>query len=186
MLTRGDVRNAYSKWATPVTIISDGAYGVRGFHGDTVDWRGLPEWYRPHVEAWSAAATPATTLWFWNTEVGWAAVHPVLDELGWDYIQTITWDKGIPHVAGNVNGDDPAVPDGHRGLLVLPAPLRDQHARRPHGREAVAALRVAASWLTAHQGQRGLRRAQRRDQEVFAADDKGARRTYPLLQAGAA
>lgn len=105
VLTRGDVLNAYTKWPTPTTIISDGAYGVRGFHGDTVDWRGLAEWYRPHVEAWARAATPATTLWFWNTEVGWAAVHPVLDALGWDYIQTVTWDKGVGHVAGNVNGD---------------------------------------------------------------------------------
>ncbi len=87
-----------------MTIISDGAYGVRGFHGDTTGTDGLVEWYLPHVEAWSAAAHPATTLWFWNTEVGWATVHPLLVQHGWDYVQTITWDKGIAHVAGNVNG----------------------------------------------------------------------------------
>ncbi|MEQ7006466.1 DNA methyltransferase [Actinopolymorpha sp. B17G11] len=103
-LCHGDVSKAYRRWPTPVTIISDGAYGVRGFHGDTTGTADLVEWYRPHVEAWSAAAHPATTLWFWNTEVGWATVHPLLVEHGWDYVQTITWDKGIAHVAGNVNG----------------------------------------------------------------------------------
>lgn len=100
----GDVRRAYASWPTPVTIISDGAYGVRGFHGDTNGPEGLVDWYRPHVEAWASAAHPSTTLWLWNTEVGWATVHPLLVEQGWDYVQTITWDKGIAHVAGNVNG----------------------------------------------------------------------------------
>lgn len=103
-LHRGDVRDAYGAWPTPTTIISDGAYGVRGFHGDTVGPEELGQWYRPHVEAWTDAAHPSTTLWFWNTEVGWANVHPVLVEHGWDYVQTITWDKGISHIAGNVNG----------------------------------------------------------------------------------
>src|SRR5690606_1700911 len=51
------------------------------------------------------AAQPATTLWFWNTEIGWATVHPLLAEQGWEYVQTIVWDKGIAHIAGNVNGD---------------------------------------------------------------------------------
>jgi site-specific DNA-methyltransferase (adenine-specific) len=32
-------------------------------------------------------------------------VHPLLAEQGWEYVQTIVWDKGISHVAGNVNGD---------------------------------------------------------------------------------
>ena len=103
-LFRGDVRDAYGSWPTPTTIISDGAYGVRGFHGDTIGPDGLVDWYRPHVAAWSAAARPATTLWFWNTELGWATVHPLLDACGWEYVQTVTWDKGIAHIAGNVNG----------------------------------------------------------------------------------
>ena len=103
-LFRGDVLNAYPRWPAPVTIISDGAYGVRGFHGDTTGPGALPGWYRPHIEAWSAAATPATTLWFWNTEIGWASVHPLLAEHGWDYVQLIVWDKGTAHIAGNVNG----------------------------------------------------------------------------------
>lgn len=95
---------AYDRWPTPATIISDGAYGVRGFHGDAVAPEGLADWYRPHIEAWSAAAHASTTLWFWNTEVGWATVHPVLVAHGWEYVELVTWDKGIGHVAGNVNG----------------------------------------------------------------------------------
>ncbi|HTU04127.1 MAG TPA: DNA methyltransferase [Trebonia sp.] len=104
VLHRGDASDAYAGWPAPAAIISDGAYGVRGFHGDTIGVEGLAEWYRPHVEAWSRHAGPATTLWFWNTEVGWATVHPLLAANGWDYVQAITWDKGIGHVAGNVNG----------------------------------------------------------------------------------
>jgi hypothetical protein len=103
-LHAGDALQAYPHWPTPTTIVSDGAYGVRGFHGDTVGPESLAQWYQPHIQAWSAAANPSTTLWFWNTEVGWANVHPVLNECGWEYVQSITWDKGIGHVAGNVNG----------------------------------------------------------------------------------
>lgn len=103
-LHKGNVIHAYEQWPTPTTIISDGAYGVRGFRGDTTGPEDLPDWYQHHVEAWSKAATPATTLWFWNTEIGWANVHPLLVAHGWEYVQTITWDKGIAHIAGNVNG----------------------------------------------------------------------------------
>lgn len=103
-LHRGNVLRAYESWERPNTIISDGAYGVRGFHGDTTTTDELVDWYLPHVAAWDKAALPSTTLWFWNTEIGWATVHPLLVAHGWEYVQTITWDKGISHVAGNVNG----------------------------------------------------------------------------------
>lgn len=104
-LFHGDALEAYAAWPAPNTIVSDGAYGVGGFPGDPRTPEGLAEWYRPHVEAWSRRANPATTLWFWNTEIGWATVHPLLASNGWEYVQAITWDKGIRHVAGNVNGE---------------------------------------------------------------------------------
>jgi DNA methylase len=104
-LHRGDVTHVYDHWPVPQAIISDGAYGVRGFHGDTTGADGLIEWYRPHVEAWSRLARPSTALWFWNTELGWATVHPLLVSEGWNYVQAVTWDKGLAHIAGNVNGD---------------------------------------------------------------------------------
>lgn len=103
VLHPGDVLDAYPRWPAPDLILSDGGYGVGGFPGDPHDAVKLPDWYREHIEAWSRAAKPSTTLWFWNTEVGWASVHPLLVEHGWQYETCHTWDKGIGQVAGNVN-----------------------------------------------------------------------------------
>ena len=72
----GDSLEYYKNWEQPTVIVSDGAYGVLGFEGDTSDHIDLPDWYQPHIEAWSNAAIPCTTLWFWNSEIGWAVVHP--------------------------------------------------------------------------------------------------------------
>lgn len=103
-LHRGDALDAYPDWPRPDAIISDGAYGLGGFPGDPPSTDRLPEWYAPHARAWSKYALPSTTLWFWNTEQGWASCHSLLLELGWVYEQTIVWDKGMGHVAGNSNG----------------------------------------------------------------------------------
>ncbi len=99
----GDALEMYDAWPAPVVIVSDGAYGVSGFLGDTRTVDGLVDWYRPHVQAWSEAATGETTLWFWNTELGWATVHPLLVEFGWEYVGCNIWNKGIAHVSGNTN-----------------------------------------------------------------------------------
>lgn len=102
-LSLGDSIEQYARWDTPTVIISDGAYGVLGFEGDTSDHTGMAEWYEPHVAAWSKRATPQTTLWFWNSEIGWAAVHEVLERHGWRYQNCNVWNKTMAHVAGNVN-----------------------------------------------------------------------------------
>ena len=99
----GDSLVNYERWPRPKVIMSDGGYGVLGFEGDTSDHLDLPEWYEPHVEAWARHATPATTLWFWNSEIGWAAVHPILEKHGFRYVNCNIWDKGKGHIAGNVN-----------------------------------------------------------------------------------
>ena len=99
----GDALDLAKGWPAPTVIVSDGGYGVLGFEGDTSSHLGLAEWYAPHVVSWSKAATPATTLWFWNSEIGWAAVHPVLEGHGWRYVNANIWNKGKGHVAGNVN-----------------------------------------------------------------------------------
>jgi site-specific DNA-methyltransferase (adenine-specific) len=99
----GNSLDHYDEWETPTVIVSDGGYGVLGFEGDTSDHLGLPQWYEPHIAAWSRYATPATTLWFWNSEIGWAATHPVLERYGWRYINANIWNKGKGHIAGNVN-----------------------------------------------------------------------------------
>lgn len=102
-LVLGDALLHYDEWETPSVIISDGAYGVLGFEGDTSDHLELPLWYEAHVAAWSKAASPSTSLWFWNSEVGWASVHPILERYGWRYVNANVWDKGKGHIAGNVN-----------------------------------------------------------------------------------
>ena len=99
----GNSLDYYKYWEKPTTIISDGAYGILGFQGDTSSHIDLPNWYEPHIQNWSEAATPQTTLWFWNTEIGWAVVHPILEKYGWKYVNSNTWNKGYGHIAGNVN-----------------------------------------------------------------------------------
>lgn len=99
----GDSLDLYDQWKTPTVIVSDGGYGVLGFEGDTSDHFDLPQWYEPHISQWAKYASPSTTLWFWNSEIGWAAVHPVLERYGWRYVNANIWNKGKGHIAGNVN-----------------------------------------------------------------------------------
>jgi hypothetical protein len=100
-----DAIDRYAEWPAPTTIVVDGPYGVGGFPGDPPTPEGLDEWYAPHAAAWAKHALPATSLWFWGTEISWAKVHPVLDLHGWEYRSAHVWDKGIGHIAGNVNGN---------------------------------------------------------------------------------
>lgn len=99
-----DALTRYEGWPSPTAIVVDGPYGVAGFPGDPPTPASLARWYVPHVEAWSRRALPQTTLWFWGTEISWASVHPTLDMHGWDYRTAHIWDKGVGHIAGNVNG----------------------------------------------------------------------------------
>jgi DNA methylase len=102
-LCYGDSAQYYAGWERPTAIISDGGYGVLGFEGDTSDHLGLPDWYESHIRAWSEYSMPSTTLWFWNSEIGWAVVHPLLEKYGWRYVECNTWNKTKAHIAGNVN-----------------------------------------------------------------------------------
>lgn len=102
-LYNDDALSLYGSWTAPTVIISDGPYGVKGYPGDLPSVDGLGEWYEPHIIEWAKYATPQTTLWFWNTELGWASVHPFLVKHGWEYKACCVWDKGMSHVAGNVN-----------------------------------------------------------------------------------
>lgn len=102
-LYNADVLSLYDEWETPMLIVSDGAYGISGFAGDPPKAKDLPNWYEPHIKEWSKKATPQTTLWFWNREIGWACIHPILNKHGWNYVSCNIWDKGIAHVAGDSN-----------------------------------------------------------------------------------
>lgn len=99
----GDFLKVSKLWKTPNVIVSDGPYGIGGFPGDPKTPENLGKVYRPFIEEWSKRSTPNTTLWFWNTELGWANVHPVLIENGWEFVNCHIWNKGLGHVAGNAN-----------------------------------------------------------------------------------
>lgn len=98
-----DSLECYQEWPSPIVIISDGPYGINGYNGDLKTPVGLDKWYENHISQWSKKATPQTTLWFWNTEIGWAIVHPILEKYGWEYKACHVWNKGMSHVAGNTN-----------------------------------------------------------------------------------
>ncbi len=102
-LFNDNVENQYDFWEQPNIIISDGAYGVLGFKGDTSSSEGLPDWYETHIKEWSKKSKAGTTLWFWNTEIGFARIHPILEKYGWEYASCNVWNKGIQHIAGNCN-----------------------------------------------------------------------------------
>lgn len=99
----GNSLELYEYWPSPITIISDGAYGISGFEGDPSSYTDIPTWYEPHIAAWTKSATSQTTLWFWNSEIGWAVSHPILEKYGWKYVNANIWNKGKGHIAGNVN-----------------------------------------------------------------------------------
>ncbi len=99
----GDVLNYYEKWKEPTVIISDGPYGLGSYPGDPPTPDFLAEWYKPHIKQWSKISGPQTTLWFWNSELGWANVHSLLQNQGWEYRNCHIWNKGIGHIAGNCN-----------------------------------------------------------------------------------
>lgn len=101
----GDAMDMYDEWLPPTAIVVDGPYGLSSFPGDPPTVAGLDAWYAPHVAAWSKRSLAETTLWFWSSELAWATVHPVLLLQGWRYRALHVWDKGVGHIAGNVNGE---------------------------------------------------------------------------------
>ena len=99
----GDSLTLLPTWDAPTVIVSDGPYGLSSYPGDPATPEGLAEWYRPHLIAWHTAALPSCTLWFWNSEQGWANCHRMIEECGWEFRNCHIWDKGMAHAAGNVN-----------------------------------------------------------------------------------
>ena len=99
----GDFLYVSKTWEKPTVIISDGPYGIGGFPGDPKSPDDLGEIYEPFIKIWTEKATPITTLWFWNTELGWANVHPFFIKNGWEFVNCHVWNKGLGHVAGNAN-----------------------------------------------------------------------------------
>lgn len=132
--------NLYHKWSSADTIISDGAYGVGGFEGDPKTPHTLPKIYEEHVKLWYEFSKPNATLWFWNTEIGWALVHPILDKFGWDYKCSYTWNKGLNHAAGNSNT---------KTLSHLPkvTEVCVQYVKRPYFKDNTGNNLIMKDWL---------------------------------------
>ena len=139
----------YEQWPTPVCIIADGPYGLSGFPGDLHTATGLVDWYRPHVEAWTARSTPETTLWFWSSELGWATVHPLLAEHGWEYRSCHIWDKGLGHIAGNANTQT------LRKFPVI-TEVCTQYVKAPEFRSATGEKLTMQDWLRSEWRRSGL------------------------------
>ncbi len=145
----GDAMSHYDQWLAPTCIISDGPYGLGLFPGEAKTTDDLAAWYAPHAAAWARLATPATTLWFWNSEIGWATAHPALEMHGWEYQETVIWDKGIQHVAGNVNSKT------IRGVPVV-TEVAVRYTRRLELKDAGGQTLPAKAWLRAEWQRSGL------------------------------
>ena len=100
---QGDFLEKSFDWPAPTVIIVDGPYGIGSFPGDPNSHNELPDWYAPHLALWTDRSLPSTTLWFWGTEIGWATMHPRVQQAGWEYRGCHVWDKGMAHIAGNAN-----------------------------------------------------------------------------------
>lgn len=144
-----DALSCYDAWPRPTAIVVDGPYGVGGFPGDPPTPNGLADWYAPHAAEWARHALPETTLWFWGTELSWATVHPTLLVNGWDYRCAHVWDKGIGHIAGNVNGDT------IRGFPVV-SEICVQYTRRVELRSGDGELLPMMQWLRCEWQRTGL------------------------------
>jgi hypothetical protein len=106
---------------------------VLGFEGDTSDHLGLPDWYEPHIAAWSDYAAPSSTLWFWNSEIGWAVVHADL--------------KSVAPVAGN--GSSAAIVEkasAQRRTSPKFAPARVAVVTVPGPMKAAATIQPGPPW----------------------------------------
>ena len=148
-LHAGLVEDMYDNWPAPDCILSDGPYGLGIYPGEPRHPHGLAQFYAPHAQAWARASKPSTTLWFWNSEIGWALSHPALAAAGWVYEETVIWDKGLAHIAGKVNSKT------IRGLPVA-TEITVRYTRRPRLSSPGAPDLDVKSWLRAEWRRSGL------------------------------
>ena len=121
----GDFVDVSGNWPSPTVIVADGPYGVASYPGDPASHEDLAEWYSPHVAHWSERALPETTLWFWNTEIGWASVHPATAEEWAKMRAKFHCGVGITNVwtEPQVRGEE-RVKTGHKSVHMNQKPLR--------------------------------------------------------------
>lgn len=102
-IAQADALECYGNWPRPTVIVSDGPYGLGIYPGEPTKPNLLPDHYLPHLLMWSEKARFDTTLWFWNSEEGWANTHSTIVNNGWEFRNCHIWDKGMAHVSGNIN-----------------------------------------------------------------------------------
>ena len=159
LLHRGDALDAYPGWPAPTAIISDGAYGVRGFPGDATgagSTRRLVPAARRGVEPADGGGHDAVVLEH-RGRLGHRASAAGRARLGvraghhlGQGDQTRRRQRQRP--------DDPQVSHRHRDLRLLPAAARDPGSGRAHAGATVGASRMAAVRAAAGPGQRRVRR----------------------------
>ncbi|MBU3844530.1 MAG: hypothetical protein H9847_06650 [Candidatus Anaerobiospirillum pullicola] len=106
-------------------------------------------WYQPHIAAWAKAAKPSTSLWLWNTEIGWASLHPQLQAAGWEFVQLLVWNKGTSATAhlshsrrsGSYRSPAPVVTE------VAALYRRQLRLRTPTGQSLPVPEWLRAEWL---------------------------------------
>ena len=66
----GDSLSFSEQWPAPTVIVSDGAYGVLGFEGDTSDHFDLPQWYELRICLLEVARSRLRILGFEHEVIG--------------------------------------------------------------------------------------------------------------------
>lgn len=87
--------------------ILDGPYGMGKAEWDRVPRGGsLVDLYRDHIADVGRVCAPSASLYLWNTEQGWAQLHPAVLAAGWTFVSLIVWVKADSPRIGDMFGYD--------------------------------------------------------------------------------
>jgi site-specific DNA-methyltransferase (adenine-specific) len=140
LVNLGDAIDCYGKWPRPTCIIVDGFSGVVSSEAAAADE------YARHIEAWTGASLPSTTLWLWKKGALWAKIHPLLEAQGWLYEETVVHDLGLAPCIANHNP---------KTMRLLPCVTQEiaRYTRRPSVRTCAGEVLPLRVWLR-HEWQR--------------------------------
>jgi site-specific DNA-methyltransferase (adenine-specific) len=76
--------------------ILDGPFGFAKAAWDRIPRGGtLGDLYTGHLDDVGRVCAKSASLYVWNTEGGWAELHPLILARGWTFRTLIVWDKGL-------------------------------------------------------------------------------------------
>lgn len=100
---RGTIHRAYAEDVYPTLdpgsvslVISDGPYAMQKAGWDRMRVEDLPDWYRPHVEAWGRVCAPSASVYVWGTDASASELRGLMRECGWTLRVRVVWDKVSP------------------------------------------------------------------------------------------